>query len=103
MPTSCRAVTSRSPSATRAVTAAGTGCSAALDAERHLASVHSAELDYYTQPRTETTVELVEMWEHYNEAYQLNARVLSMGLLREGEGVAANQVIDALLEAVALP
>jgi len=26
---------------------------------------------------------LVEMWEHYNEAYQLNARVLSMGLLRE--------------------
>ncbi|MFZ5917985.1 MAG: helicase-related protein [Chloroflexota bacterium] len=28
---------------------------------------------------------LVEMWEHYNEAYQLNARVLSMGLLREDE------------------
>ena len=26
---------------------------------------------------------LVEMWEHYNEAYQLNARVLSMGLLQE--------------------
>ena len=26
---------------------------------------------------------LVEMWEHYNEAYQLNARVLSMGLLHE--------------------
>ncbi len=26
---------------------------------------------------------LVEMWEHYNEAYQLNARVLSMGMLRE--------------------
>jgi len=28
---------------------------------------------------------LVEMWEHYNEAYQLNARVLSLGLLREDE------------------
>ena len=28
---------------------------------------------------------LVEMWEHYNEAYQLNARVLSMGMLREDE------------------
>lgn len=25
---------------------------------------------------------LVDMWEHYNEAYQLNARVLSMGMLR---------------------
>ena len=25
------------------------------------------------------------MWEHYNEAYQLNARVLSMGLLTESE------------------
>jgi len=28
---------------------------------------------------------LVEMWEHYNEAYQLNARVLSMGMLREDD------------------
>jgi superfamily II DNA or RNA helicase len=28
---------------------------------------------------------LIEMWDHYNEAYQLNARVLSMGLLREDE------------------
>ncbi len=28
---------------------------------------------------------LVEMWEHYNEAYQLNARVLSMGMLHEDE------------------
>ncbi len=33
---------------------------------------------------------LVEMWERYNEVYQLNARVLSMGFLREDgdEGVA---------------
>ena len=29
---------------------------------------------------------LVEMWERYNEVYQLNARVLSMGVLREGDG-----------------
>lgn len=29
---------------------------------------------------------LVEMWERYNEVYQLNARVLSMGALREGDG-----------------
>ena len=28
---------------------------------------------------------LVRMWERYNEAYQLNARVLSMGLLREDD------------------
>lgn len=28
---------------------------------------------------------LVEMWERYNEFYELNARVLSMGLLREDE------------------
>jgi len=28
---------------------------------------------------------LVEMWERYNEVYQLNARVLSIGLLRESE------------------
>ncbi|MBN1935849.1 MAG: helicase [Anaerolineae bacterium] len=28
---------------------------------------------------------LVDMWEHYNEAYQLNARVLSLGMLREDE------------------
>ncbi len=28
---------------------------------------------------------LVEMWEHYNEAYRLDARVLSLGMLREDE------------------
>lgn len=28
---------------------------------------------------------LVEMWERYNEVYELNARVLSMGMLREEE------------------
>jgi len=33
---------------------------------------------------------LVEMWERYNEVYELNARVLSMGYLREDDDNAAN-------------
>ena len=36
---------------------------------------------------------LVEMWERYNEVYQLNARVLSMGHLRESNKV--NRTIRA--------
>ena len=36
---------------------------------------------------------LVPMWERYNEHYQLNARVVSMGLLREGDG-RANILLD---------
>lgn len=39
---------------------------------------------------------LVEDWERYNEAYQLNARVLSMGLLREDEETGANILLDDL-------
>ena len=37
---------------------------------------------------------LVEMWERYNEVYQLNARVLSMGYLREDDTGAANFLLD---------
>lgn len=37
---------------------------------------------------------LVEMWQHYNEAYQLNARVLSMGFLYEGGNGAGNILLD---------
>lgn len=37
---------------------------------------------------------LVEMWERYNEVYQLNARVLSMGVLREGNGGQSDQTHD---------
>lgn len=33
---------------------------------------------------------LVEMWERYNEVYELNARVLSMGYLRESDDGSAN-------------
>ena len=37
---------------------------------------------------------LVEMWERYNEVYQLNARVLSLGYLRENNGGAANFLLE---------
>lgn len=37
---------------------------------------------------------LVNMWEHYNERYQLNARVLSLGYLQEGR----NRDYNILLE-----
>jgi hypothetical protein len=33
---------------------------------------------------------LIEMWERYNEVYELNARVLSMGYLREDDDSAVN-------------
>jgi len=36
---------------------------------------------------------LVEMWEHYNEAYRLDARVLSMGMLREDEYLGAEWMV----------
>jgi DEAD/DEAH box helicase domain-containing protein len=39
----------------------------ALDLEQNLASVHSVEIDYYTQPRSETTIELLELWESASE------------------------------------
>ncbi|MGH7964373.1 MAG: phospholipase D-like domain-containing protein, partial [Candidatus Binatia bacterium] len=37
---------------------------------------------------------LVEMWERYNEVYQLNARVLSMGYLREDNNGTANVLLE---------
>jgi superfamily II DNA/RNA helicase len=40
---------------------------------------------------------LKEMWERYNEVYQLNARVLSMGFLRESEDGAVNFLLDNVL------
>ena len=36
---------------------------------------------------------LVEMWERYNETYELNARVLSMGLLREDDEDGLNMLL----------
>jgi PLD-like domain len=40
---------------------------------------------------------LVEMWERYDEVYQLNARVLSMGFLREEDDGAVNFLLDNIL------
>jgi len=37
---------------------------------------------------------LVEMWELYNDAYQLNARVLSTGFLHEGNNGTGNILLD---------
>lgn len=37
---------------------------------------------------------LVDMWERYNEVYQLNARVLSMGYLRESDDGAGNFLLE---------
>jgi superfamily II DNA or RNA helicase len=37
---------------------------------------------------------LVEMWEHYNEVYDLNARVLSLGKLREDEDGGLNALLE---------
>ncbi|HWR57354.1 MAG TPA: helicase-related protein [Thermodesulfovibrionales bacterium] len=37
---------------------------------------------------------LTDMWERYNEVYQLNARVLSMGYLREGDDEISNILLD---------
>ena len=39
---------------------------------------------------------LVEMWERYNEVYQLNARVLSMGVLREDSSGQNGQADDSV-------
>lgn len=40
---------------------------------------------------------LTEMWERYNEVYQLNARVLSMGMLREEDDGAVNMLLEEVL------
>lgn len=37
---------------------------------------------------------LIEMWERYNEVYQLNARVLSMGLLKEDDESGVKVLLD---------
>jgi superfamily II DNA or RNA helicase len=40
---------------------------------------------------------LVDMWERYNEVYQLNARVLSMGYLKEGGNGEGNFLLDDVI------
>jgi superfamily II DNA or RNA helicase len=40
---------------------------------------------------------LTDMWERYNEVYDLNARVLSMGYLREDDDGAVNRLLEDVL------
>jgi len=49
------------------------------------AVVKHFERTQHVRPLIVCPATLVEMWERYNEVYQLNARVLSMGMLREGD------------------
>lgn len=49
------------------------------------AIVKHFERRYRRRPLIICPAPLVDMWEHYNEAYQLNARVLSMGKLTEDD------------------
>jgi len=46
---------------------------------------------------------LVEMWERYNEVYQLNARVLSIGYLRENNGGSASGEVPSVLSILGGP
>ncbi|MBU0678457.1 MAG: helicase [Verrucomicrobia bacterium] len=49
------------------------------------AIVKHFERSDHARPLVLCPAPLVDMWERYNEVYQLNARVLSMGFLREDE------------------
>jgi superfamily II DNA or RNA helicase len=54
------------------------------------AVVKQFERTDHSRPLIICPATLVEMWERYNEVYELNARVLSMGYLREDDEAAAN-------------
>lgn len=56
------------------------------------AIVKHFERTEHARPLVICPAPLVEMWERYNEVYDLNARVLSMGYLSEGSGV--DQYLD---------
>lgn len=48
----------------------------------------------HSRPMIICPAPLTEMWERYNEVYQLNARVLSMGYLREENSGAPNLLLE---------
>ncbi len=58
------------------------------------AIVKHFERTEHARPLILCPASLVEMWEHYNEVYHLNARVLSMGFLREENEGRANPLSD---------
>lgn len=58
------------------------------------AIVKHFERAYNKRPLIICPATLVEMWERYNEVYQLNARVLSMGYLRENKESSLNILLE---------
>jgi hypothetical protein len=58
------------------------------------AVVKQFERTDHARPLIVCPAPLVDMWERYNEVYQLNARVLSMGYLREDSQGAASFLLD---------
>jgi len=57
------------------------------------AVVKHFERSDHSRPLVICPATLVDMWERYNEVYELNARVLSMGYLREDDETAANLLL----------
>jgi len=49
---------------------------------------------YHARPLIICPAPLQEMWERYNETYELNARVLSMGMLREDDDKGLNTLLN---------
>lgn len=58
------------------------------------AIVKHFERTEHARPLLVCPAPLVEMWERYNEIYDLNARVLSMGYLREDDNGAGNLLLE---------
>ena len=58
------------------------------------AIVKQFERTEHARPLIICPAPLVEMWECYNEAYHLNARVLSMGYLRDGNDGTAKSLLE---------
>jgi hypothetical protein len=58
------------------------------------AIVKQFERTEHARPLIICPASLVDMWERYNEVYQLNARVLSMGYLRENDQGAPNFLLN---------
>jgi len=57
------------------------------------AVVKQFERAYHARPLIICPAALVDMWDRYNEVYELNARVLSMGFLREDDEDIANLLL----------
>lgn len=58
------------------------------------AVVKHFERTHRCRPLIVCPASLVDMWERYNEVYQLNARVLSMGKLREDQEAGTNLLVE---------